>query len=58
VLATFWLLALANLVDHVEGREPTPRCDFASGELRAGMTIAAPPEDVYRSLVDPERFRR
>jgi uncharacterized protein YndB with AHSA1/START domain len=53
---TFWGLALANLADHVEGREITARCDFTSARLRAQVVIDAPPQAVYDSLVDPEAF--
>jgi uncharacterized protein YndB with AHSA1/START domain len=58
VLATFWSLAVANLVDYVEGRELTPKCDFTYTQLRADVSIAAPPESVFRSLVEPEEFRQ
>jgi uncharacterized protein YndB with AHSA1/START domain len=58
VLATFWGLALANLADYLAGRELTPMCDFTSPRLRATVAIGAPPEEVYDSLVEPERFRR
>lgn len=58
VLGTFWSLAVANLVDHVEGRETTPKCDFTTAELRESITVGAEPDDVYQSLMDPERFRR
>ena len=52
VLQTFWSLTVANLVDHVEGREVGPRVDFASGELRAELVIDAPVDAVYTSLTD------
>jgi uncharacterized protein YndB with AHSA1/START domain len=52
VLQTFWALALANLVDHVEGRPITPRTDFTSADLSATVTIAAPASDVYASILD------
>jgi uncharacterized protein YndB with AHSA1/START domain len=55
VLQTFWTLALANLVDHVEGRSLTPKGDFTSrGELRAEWDIAASPEEVFASITDSE----
>jgi uncharacterized protein YndB with AHSA1/START domain len=58
ILGTFWSLAIANLVDHVEGRETTPKCDFSQRQtLRAEITVGAAPDDVYASLMDPERFR-
>lgn len=57
-LGTFWSLAVANLIDHVEGRETTPKCDYlATTALRARVTIGAPPQEIYESLMDPERFR-
>jgi uncharacterized protein YndB with AHSA1/START domain len=59
ILGTFWSLAIANLVDHVEGRETTPKCDFSQKEtFRAEITVGAPPEDVYASLMEPARFRQ
>jgi len=58
VLHTYWALSLANLVDYVEGRELTSKCDFTSPVMREQVLIAAPPETVYDSLVNPEKFRR
>lgn len=59
ILGTFWSLAIANLVDHVEGRETTPKCDFtATTTLREHVTVGASPDEVYRSLMEPDRFRR
>jgi uncharacterized protein YndB with AHSA1/START domain len=58
VLHTFWGLALANLVDHLEGREPTPMCDFTSPVMREEVLIDASPDAVYDSLMDPETFAR
>lgn len=58
VLFTFWSLAIANLVDHVEGRELTPKADFTSPVMREQVTIAAPPDAVFDSLMRPEEFRR
>jgi uncharacterized protein YndB with AHSA1/START domain len=59
VLGTFWSLAVANLVDHVEGRETTPKCDFtATAELRGQLTVGASPDEVYRSLMEPDLFSR
>lgn len=52
VLSTFWALAIANLVDHLEGRELTPKCDFTSPRLHAQVLIGAPPEEVFDSLID------
>ncbi len=58
VLSTFWALAVANLIAYLEGREPTPKCDFTSRELREHVEIAASPQEVYESLMDPEVFAR
>lgn len=59
LLHTFWALALANLIDYVEGRELTGRCDLTSPRMRAEIVIgAATPERVYDSLMDPEQFSR
>lgn len=59
ILGTFWSLAIANLVDHVEGRETTPKCDFSQDKtFRAEVTVGAPADDVYASLMEPERFRQ
>lgn len=58
VLHTFWSLAIANLADHLDGRELTPKCDFTSPRQREQVVIDAPPQSVFDSLVDPEQFRR
>ncbi|WP_260190212.1 SRPBCC family protein [Actinophytocola gossypii] len=58
ILTTFWGLAIANLVEYLEGREPTPRPDYTSAEQRAEVTIGADPAAVYDSLMNPEVFRR
>ncbi|MEU8270943.1 SRPBCC family protein [Sphaerisporangium sp. NPDC049002] len=58
VLQTFWYLATANLVDYLEGRELTPKCDFTSSELRGWSSIDAPREAVFGSLVDSEQVTR
>ena len=58
---TFWPLAIANLTDHVEGRPLTPKADFTAGranEVRVGFDIAAPPEQVWASLIDPQEIER
>jgi uncharacterized protein YndB with AHSA1/START domain len=55
-LHTFWALALANLVDHVEGRELTARCDLTSPEMSARVTIDAAPGAVFHSLTDADTF--
>jgi uncharacterized protein YndB with AHSA1/START domain len=57
-LQTFWSLALANLADHLLGRELTPRCDYTSPELQASVVIDATPEAVFDSLTQPETFSK
>ncbi|GAA3886858.1 hypothetical protein GCM10022243_59550 [Saccharothrix violaceirubra] len=57
-LYTYWTLGLANLVDHVEGRQVANRIDFTSAEMRGTVHIAAEPEVVARSLVDAESYER
>lgn len=52
VLQTFWSLAFANLVDHLEGRELTPRPDFTSPELTGEVLIDAPAAQVFASLTE------
>jgi uncharacterized protein YndB with AHSA1/START domain len=58
VLQTFWALAIANLVDHLEGRELNPRCDFASARMRADYLIDTPREEVFDALVDSGKASR
>jgi uncharacterized protein YndB with AHSA1/START domain len=58
VLATFWTLAISNLVDYLAGRELTPKCDFTSPHLREQILVGAPPKVVFESLVRPEQFRQ
>ncbi|GAB3459577.1 SRPBCC domain-containing protein [Actinophytocola sediminis] len=58
VLNTFWGLAIGNLVEYLEDRELTPKPDYTSAEQRAELDIAASPEDVYHSLMDPATFQR
>ncbi|GAA2328534.1 SRPBCC family protein [Dactylosporangium salmoneum] len=57
-LQTFWTLAIANLADYLAGREPTPKCDFTSAELRASVVIDAPPDKVFESMTQPEQIVR
>lgn len=58
VLLTYWCLALANLAEHLEGRELTPKVDFTSADLRATVLIDAPPEMVFHALIDSESVTR
>jgi uncharacterized protein YndB with AHSA1/START domain len=55
---TYWALALANLADYAEGREPVARCDFTSAVLRGEVLIDADRLAVYASLTEPEQFSR
>lgn len=57
-LYTYWCLALANLVDHVEGRPLTPMVDFTTAEMRGEVLIDAPVAAVARSLVDAGQYSR
>lgn len=52
VLQTYWSLAIANLVDHVEGRPLSPKTDFTSPIFREEVLIDAPAEAIYESLTD------
>ncbi|MFC8850448.1 MULTISPECIES: SRPBCC domain-containing protein [unclassified Micromonospora] len=58
LMHTYWALALANLVDYAEGRDPVVRCDFTSAELRGEVLIDADRLAVYESLTEPEQFSR
>ena len=58
LMHTYWALALANLADYAEGREPTARCDFTSAALRGEILIDADRLAVYASLTEPEQFSR
>lgn len=58
VLQTYWYLAVANLVEHFEGRALTPKPDFTSAELRAEVLIDASPAKVYASLIESETVSR
>jgi uncharacterized protein YndB with AHSA1/START domain len=56
VLQTFWALAIANLVDHLEGRELTPKIDFTSVDLRASVLVDAGTDKVYDALTDSAKL--
>lgn len=58
LMHTFWALALGNLADYAEGREPSARCDFTSPVLRGDVLIDADRLAVYQSLTDAEQFSR
>jgi uncharacterized protein YndB with AHSA1/START domain len=55
VLQTFWSLSIANLVDYLEGRAITARCDFTSDQLRGEVVIDASRESVFDSLTDSKK---
>ncbi|CAM3336233.1 SRPBCC domain-containing protein [Kibdelosporangium persicum] len=58
---TFWGLALANLAEYLDGRPQPVKADFGparSSEIRATVTIAAPPPEVFASLTDPAAIQR
>jgi uncharacterized protein YndB with AHSA1/START domain len=60
-LHTFWGLAVARLAEYAEGRELTPPCDFSHArrdEIHIGLTIAASPERVFASLIEPAQIDR
>jgi uncharacterized protein YndB with AHSA1/START domain len=57
----FWRLAIANLANHVEGRELAPAHDLSRtrrSEVRAELDIDAPSEQVFASLIEPEQLDR
>lgn len=58
LMHTYWALALANLADYAEGRDPTARCDFTSAVLRGEILIDADRLAVYESLTEPAQFSR
>jgi uncharacterized protein YndB with AHSA1/START domain len=58
MLGTYWCLMVANLIDHVEGREQTARCDFTSPAMRAQFVIGDAPDAVFESLISQEKFSR
>lgn len=57
-LHTFWSLALANLVDYLEGRPLTPKADFSSLVMSEEMVIDGVASVVYDALVDSDKFSR
>ncbi|GLZ38859.1 SRPBCC family protein [Actinokineospora sp. NBRC 105648] len=56
LVGTFWGLALANLVEHIEGRALTPRVDLTGSDLSATIDIAASADRVYQALTDQDEF--
>jgi uncharacterized protein YndB with AHSA1/START domain len=57
-LQTFWSLAIANLADHLAGRDLTPKCDYTSTDLRASVLIDAEPGAVFDSMTQADQFMR
>ncbi|ANN21605.1 ATPase [Amycolatopsis orientalis] len=58
MMHTFWALSVTNLVDHVEGRSLTARCDLTSPLMSEEVLIDAPRGEVYASIADPGVFTR
>ncbi|ODU01499.1 MAG: hypothetical protein ABS81_20535 [Pseudonocardia sp. SCN 72-86] len=56
LLPTWWALAIATLDDHIAGRPPIARPDLTSTRMEIGLDIAADPDAVFTSLVDPDVF--
>lgn len=57
----FWSLSLDNLRAWVERREVGLQCDFGAiklGGVRLEVDIDAPPEEVFSTLIDPEKLSR
>ena len=55
------MLSLANLAGYCEGRGIGPRCDFTAfsdHEARASVDIAASPDEVFASLIEPAQLNR
>jgi uncharacterized protein YndB with AHSA1/START domain len=51
----FWRLTVGNLSVHLAGRDGVVKPDFAdaSPEIRLSILIGAPPESVFRALLEP-----
>jgi uncharacterized protein YndB with AHSA1/START domain len=58
LMHTYWALALANLADHIEGRDPVGGCDFSSPVLRRDVLIAADRQAVFASLTESEHISK
>jgi uncharacterized protein YndB with AHSA1/START domain len=58
LMHTYWTVALANLADYAEGREPVAHCDFSSTVFRAELLIDADRMAVFASMTEPEQFSR
>ena len=57
----FWSLSLDNLRAWVERGEVGLQCDFGAirlGDVRLEVDIDAPPEEVFSTLIDPEKLSR
>jgi uncharacterized protein YndB with AHSA1/START domain len=55
------MLSLANLASYCEGSGIGPRCDFTAfgeQEARASVSIAASPDEVFASLIEPAQLNR
>jgi uncharacterized protein YndB with AHSA1/START domain len=58
LMHTYWGLALGNLADYAEGREPVARCDFTSVVFRCETVIDADRLAVFASMTESEQFSR
>ena len=54
-----WRLAMSNLSAHLAGK-PAPMPDYfdPAPEVRMIVSVDAPPADVFRALIEPERINR
>ncbi|MCZ6530159.1 MAG: SRPBCC family protein [Chloroflexi bacterium] len=60
-VADFWSLSMDNLRAWVERGEVGLQCDFGAiklGGVRLEVDIDAPPEEVFSTLIDPEKLSR
>lgn len=59
LLDDHWRLAVGNLATHLAGGTPTlPDYADPNPAVRVTITIDAPPEHVFRALVEPDRLTR
>jgi len=59
LIEDWWRFSLGNLTAHATGHGEVLRPDFTdpNPEIRLSMTVAAPPEAVFRALTDPDALR-
>lgn len=60
LIEDWWRLTLGNLMAHTTGRAEVLRPDFTDPEpeIRLSMTVDAPPEAVFRALIEPDALRQ